>query len=142
VAEIKNLWKQTKAEGYLDICVGILALLMVLVLSLNVYSFYTLKSDLDEISEQLIETAMYTGCFGDEFNARAASLKSEFFDFEVTPSADTYFNASLRRVQLGKTMRVTVTVHTTLSGVGVFHIPITARSTRSGISEHYWKESS
>ena len=40
-----------KGEGYIDICVGILALLTVLVLFLNVYSFLTLKQDMDEITE-------------------------------------------------------------------------------------------
>ena len=129
-----------KAEGYIDICVGIIVLLSVLVLTLNIYSFLTLKQDMDEITEQLIEVATSSGCFGDEFNDRAAALKEQFFDFNVTVSADSWYNASYKRVQLGGTMRVTITVHTTLRGVGAVTIPITATSTRSGFSEHYWKE--
>lgn len=128
-----------KGEGYIDICVGIIALLSVLVLTLNVYSFLTLKQDLDEISEQLIETATYSGCFGDEFNERTESLKSQLFDFEVEPSADSYYNASYKRVQLGNTMKVTVKVHTKLVGIGIVNVPVTCTSTRSGISERYWK---
>ena len=68
-----------KGEGYIDICIGIIALLSVLVLTLNVYSFLTLKQDLDEISEQLIEVATYNGCFGDEFNQRADQLRNQLF---------------------------------------------------------------
>lgn len=136
---MKKIITSRKAEGYIDICVGIIALLSVLVLTLNIYSFLTLKQDLDEISEQLIEVATYTGCFGDDFNVRTDSLKTEYFDFDVDVSADSYYNATYKRVQLGKTMRVTVTVHTKLKGVGVVDIPITATSKRSGISEHYWK---
>ncbi|MCM1364979.1 MAG: DUF4320 family protein [Faecalibacterium sp.] len=128
-----------KAEGYIDICVGIIALLSVLVLTLNVYSFFTLKQDLDEISEQLIETATYNGCFGDEFNERAEQLKSQLFDFDVETSADNFYNASYKRVQLGNTMKVTVKVHTKIMGIGIVNIPVTCTSTRSGISEHYWK---
>lgn len=128
-----------KGEGYIDICVGIIALLSVLVLTLNVYSFLTLKQDLDEISEQLIETATYSGCFGDEFNDRAESLKSQLFDFEVETSADSYYNASYKRIQLGNTMKVTVKVHTKIVGIGIVNIPVTCTSTRSGISERYWK---
>lgn len=128
-----------KGEGYIDICVGIIALLSVLVLTLNVYSFLTLKQDLDEISEQLIETATYSGCFGDEFNQRADSLRNQLFDFEVETSADSYYNASYKRVQLGNTMEVTVKVHTKLVGIGIVNIPVTCTSTRSGISERYWK---
>ena len=128
-----------KGEGYIDVCVGIIALLSVLVLTLNVYSFLTLKQDLDEISEQLIEVAAYNGCFGDEFNQRAESLKEQLFDFDVSVSADSYYNLAYKRVQLGNTMRVTVSVHTKVVGIGIVNIPITCSSTRSGISEHYWK---
>lgn len=128
-----------KAEGYIDICVGIIALLSVLVLTLNVYSFFTLKQDLDEISEQLIEVATYNGCFGDEFNQRADSLRNQLFDFDVEVSADSFYNASYKRVQLGNTMKVTIKVHTKIVGIGIVNIPVTCTSTRSGISEHYWK---
>lgn len=128
-----------KGEGYIDVCVGIIALLSVLVLTLNVYSFLTLKQDLDKISEQLIEVAAYNGCFGDEFNQRAESLKEQLFDFDVNVSADSYYNATYKRVQLGNTMRVTVSVHTKVVGIGIVNILITCSSTRSGISEHYWK---
>lgn len=136
---MKKILTSRKGEEYVDICVGIIALLSVLVLTLNIYSFLTLKQDIDEISEQLIEVATYSGCFSDEFNERADSLKDEYFDFDVSVSADSYYNAAFKRVQLGKTMRITVTVHTKLLGVGVVDVPITANSTRSGISEHYWK---
>lgn len=134
-----KILKDKKAEGYIDICVGIIVLLSVLVLTLNVYSFLTLKQDMDEITEQLIEVATSCGCFGDEFNDRAAALKEQFFDFNVSVSADSWYNASYKRVQLGKTMKVTISVHTKLIGVGVVEIPITATSTRSGLSQHYWK---
>lgn len=135
---IKTL-KSKKGEGYIDICVGIVALLTVLVLTLNIYSFLTLKQDLDEISDQLVKVATYTGCFGDEFDERCEALKSQFFDFDVDVSADSYYNAAYKRVQLGKSMKVTVSVRTKLMGVGIVDIPITATSTRSGISEKYWK---
>ena len=128
-----------KGEGYIDICVGIIVLLSVLVITLNIYSFLTLKQDMDEITEQLIDVATSSGCFGDDFNNRADALKEQFFDFNVTVSADSWYNASYKRVQLGKTMQVTISMQTKLIGLGVVQIPITATSTRSGLSEHYWK---
>lgn len=134
-----KLMKNKRAEGYIDICVGIVALLSLLVLTLNIYSFLTLKQDMDEITEQLIETATYNGCFGDEFNQRADELKKQYFDFTVTTSASSYYNATYKRVQLGNKMTVTISVSTKLVGVGVVEIPITATSTRSGMSERYWK---
>lgn len=128
-----------KGEGYIDICVGTIVLLTVLVLTLNVYSFLTLKQDLDEISSQLIDVATYTGSFGDEFNERVDTLKTQLFDFDVSVSADSYYNSSYKKVQLGNIMEVTVSVHTKLQGVGIVDIPITCTCTRSGMSEKYWK---
>ena len=136
---MKKKLKTKKAEGYIDICVGIVALLSVLVLTLNVYSFLTLKQDMDEITEQLIDAATESGCFGDEFNVRCEAMRQQFFDFDVIYSADSWYNASYNRVQLGNAMKVTISVHTKLKGVGVVEIPITATSTRSGLSQHYWK---
>ena len=134
-----RLMKNKKAEGYIDICVGVVALLCVLVLTINIYSFLTLKQDLDEISEQLIQVATYNGSFSDAFNQRANDLKTQFFDFDYTVSASSYYNAALKKVQLGQKMTVTVSVQTRLVGVGVVSVPITCTSTRSGISEKYWK---
>lgn len=135
---IKKILTDRKGEGYIDICVGILALLMCVVLTLNIYSFLTLKQDLDEISEQLIKVATAEGCFGDEFSDRAEVLKNQIFDFNVATSADSYYNTPLKKVQLGNKMQVTVTVQTKIIGIGI-SIPITCKSVRSGISEKYWK---
>ena len=136
---MKKLIHSRRAEGYIDICVGIIVLLSVLVLTLNVYSFLTLKQDMDEITEQLIDTATASGCFGDEFEERVEAMKTQFFDFDVAVTADSWYNASHKRVQLGKPMKVTISVHTKLVGIGIVEIPITATSTRSGLSQHYWK---
>ena len=56
-----------RGEGYIDICVGVVVFVMVLVLSLNLFSFITLKVEMDQIAEELIKSATYTGEFGDEF---------------------------------------------------------------------------
>ena len=56
---MKKILKSTQAEGYIDVVIGIFAMMMVLVLTLNIFEFMTLKQDLDEISGQLIETATF-----------------------------------------------------------------------------------
>lgn len=136
---MKKLITSRKGEGYIDIAIGLIALMMVLVVTLNIYYFLTLKQDMDEICGQLIETAAFTGSFGDEFEERCEELKGTFFDFDVTTSATEYYNETYQRVQLGDTMTLTISVHTYVQGVGAFKIPITVQSTRSGISEKYWK---
>ena len=97
------------------------------------------KEELDEISGQLIETATFNGCFDAAFDERAEDLKNRFFQFDVETDAQEYFNTSYKRVQLGDKMEVTVSVETYVRGLGVFKIPITVTSHRSGISEKYWK---
>lgn len=126
-------------EGYIDVVVGILVLMMVLVVALNIFEFMVIKQDLDEISGQLIETATFNGAFSDEFNDRADALEEQFFDFSVAINAEEYYNYSYKRVQLGDMMEVTVSMDTYIQGFGLFKIPVTVSSHRSGISEKYWK---
>lgn len=136
---MKKIITSKKAEGYIDVVVGIFAILMVVVVVLNIFQFMTLKQDLDEISGQLIETATFNGCFDSEFDERVESLQNQFFDFQVDTDAESYFNAHYKRVQLGEQMDVYVSVETYIQGLGMFRIPVTVTSHRSGISEKYWK---
>ena len=136
---MKKVITSKKAEGYIDVVVGIFAILMVVVVVLNIFQFMTLKQDLDEISGQLIETATFNGCFDSEFDERVESLQNQFFDFQVDTDAESYFNAHYKRVQLGDQMDVYVSMETYIQGLGMFRIPVTVTSHRSGISEKYWK---
>ena len=136
---MKKFFKSKKGEGYIDVVIGIFAMMMVLVVVLNIFQFMTLKQDLDEISGQLIETATFNGCFDSEFDERVESLQNQFFEFEVDTDAESYFNATYERVQLGDQMDVFVSVQTYVQGLGMFRIPVTVTSHRSGISEKYWK---
>ncbi len=128
-----------KGEGYIDVVVGVLVLVMVLVVALNIFEFMMIKQDLDEISGQLIETATFNGSFSDEFNERVNTLQGELTTFTVTTKAEEYYNISLKRVQLGDMMEVTVSKDCYVQGFGLFKIPVTVSSHRSGISEKYWK---
>lgn len=136
---MKKIITSKKAEGYIDVVVGIFAMMMVLVVVLNIFQFLTLKQDLDEISGQLIETATFNGCFGSEFDERVENLQNQFFDSDIDTDAESYFNATYERVQLGDQMDVYVSVQTYVQGLGMFKIPLTVTSHRSGISEKYWK---
>ena len=136
---MKKILLSKKGEGYVDVVIGIFAIMMVVVVVLNIFEFMTLKQDLDEISGQLIEVATYNGDFGVKFHQRSEQLKDQFFDFDVSTSADVYFSSAYNRVQLGDKMEVSVSIQTYVQGLGLFRIPITVTSHRSGISEKYWK---
>jgi hypothetical protein len=40
---------------------------MVLILAINIFNFITLKVEMDQIADDLIEVATYTGEFGEDF---------------------------------------------------------------------------
>lgn len=136
---LKKLIQNKKGEGYIDICVGVVVFVMVLVIAINIFSFVTLRIEMDQIADELIEAATYTGCFGTEFSSRDSDMLNEYFYYDINYGADKYFNSTYRRVQLGDKMWVEVSVQTYVKGLGVFKIPVTLSVRKSGLSEKYWK---
>lgn len=136
---LKRLLKNRKGEGYIDICVGVIVFVMVLVIAINIFSFVTLRIEMDQIADELIEAATYSGCFSTDFWDRDGDMLDEYFYYDIDYGADSYFNSTYKRVQLGNKMWVEVSVNTYIKGLGVFKIPVTLRVHKSGLSEKYWK---
>lgn len=136
---LKNLLRCKNGEGYIDICVGVIVFVMVLVIAINIFSFVTLRIEMDQIADDLIESAAYSGCFGSDFENRNSDMKNEYFDYGLVYGADNYFNSAYKRVQLGNKMWVDISVQTYIKGLGVFKIPVTLNVHKSGLSEKYWK---
>ena len=128
-----------KGEGYIDVCVGIVVFVMVLITALNLFSFIRLRVELDQVCDELLETASYEGCFTIPFYDRADDLRAIYGDFDVSFGADRYFNRNLSRVQLGDPMWVKVSAETSVQGLGMIRIPVTVSVKRTGLSEKYWK---
>lgn len=136
---IRNISRCRRGEGYVDVCIGVIAFVIVIVIAINIFSFITLRSDMELVADELLETVTYTGCFGADYDSMKNTLKGDYFDFDTVEGAESFFNAAYKRVQLGDTMWVEVRVTTYLRGVGAFKIPVTLTVKRSGISEKYWK---
>lgn len=136
---LKRAIKSKRGDGYVDMCVGVIVFVMILVIAINIFSFITLRIEMDQIADELLEVATYNGCFGDEFWDRDSEMLEQYYYYDVVCDADEYFNAAYSRVQLGHVMRVTVSVETYVKGLGVFKIPVTLTVTRSGLSQRYWK---
>ena len=136
---MRKLLKSRKGEGYIDMCVGVVCFVMVLVVAINIFSFVTLRIELDEIADNVLEAATESGAFGTEYNSMVSSMKSDYYGFSAAPGAERYFNTSLKRVQLGEKMWVTVSVQTKVKGLGIFEIPVTVSVKKTGLSEKYWK---
>ena len=136
---IKKVLSSRKGEGYIDMCVGVVVFVMILVIAINIFSFITLKVEMDQIAEDLIESATYSGEFDTDFwNADMYNL-DEYYYYDIDYGADEYFNEAYRRVQLGTRMWGTISKDTYIKGLGIFKIPVTVSVTRSGLSERYWK---
>ena len=136
---IRKILHSKKGEGYVDMCVGVVVFVMILVIAINIFSFITLRIEMDQIADELIEAATYAGCFGDDFWDAYDYLSNEYYCYDIVYGADYYFNKSLNQVQLGERMWVEVSKETYIKGIGVFKIPITVKIKKSGLSERYWK---
>lgn len=134
---IKKILKSKKGEGFIDVAIGVVCVAAFLALALNIFSFVTLRTTMDRIADDLIRTATYTGAFGEEFDDRVATLKDEYFDFEIMVDGD-YYNEQFKRVQIGHDMRVRISVGAEVAGFGI-KLPMNVTVTRIGQSERYWK---
>ena len=135
---IKKIFSSKKGEGYIDICIATVIFVMLTVIALNIFSFITLKSDMDQIADDLIVAATHTGGFGDEFWAVDEKLVEKYFYYEISYGAEEYFSSN-EKVQLGDKLWVTVWIDTSVKGLGIFEIPVRVNVTRYGISEVYYK---
>ncbi|HPE96197.1 MAG TPA: DUF4320 family protein [Bacillota bacterium] len=132
--------KNKRGEGYIDTVVGVLAAMMVIVLALNVFSFLTVKQDLDYFAKEMIDVSTTYGRTSGEANSRYTELCAETgLNPSYSFSGTVYFNTQTGKVQLGDTIKVTVSYSTYVRGLGVFKIPITLTATHSGLSQKYWK---
>jgi len=136
---LKKIMKSKNGEGYVDMCVGVIVFVMILVIAINIFSFITLRIEMDQIADELLETATYNGCFNDEFWARDTDMLDEYYYYDIDYGADEYFNSTYHRVQLGHVMWVEISVETEIKGLGIFKIPVTLTVHRSGLSQKYWK---
>ena len=122
---LKKIFKNRNGEGYVDMCVGVIVFVMILVIAINIFSFITLRIEMDQIADELLEAATYNGCFNDEFWARDTDMLDEYYYYDIDYGADEYFNSTYHRVQLGHVMWVEISVTTEIKGLG--------------LSQKYWK---
>ncbi|MFT9055512.1 MAG: DUF4320 family protein [Ethanoligenens sp.] len=134
-----RLLKNNRGEGYIDVVISVLVLMMVLVLSLNVFSFLTVKQDMDYFAKEMITCAATYGKTTGEVDNRKTELAEETGLIPTVSWQATYFDAGDKTVQYGDTITVTLTCDTNVMGFGVFKIPITLTAKYSGLSMKYWK---
>ena len=130
-----------RGDGYIDVVVAVLVSMMLIVFSINVFSFFTLHQDLDYFAKEMVEAACADGATGGEAERRAEELSEELgisptYSWSAEYTGPTYN----RRVQLGDSMTIQVRYTAYVQGFGIFKIPVTLTVTYSGLSEKYWKQ--
>lgn len=134
-----NIIKSKKGEAYIDVVVSVLVSMMVIILALNVFEFLTIKQDMDYYAKEMITAATVTGKTTGEVTERFEELTEDTgLNPDIMWTAD-YYNESLKTVQLGDTIKVTITYNTYVKGFGAIKIPITLTAVHSGLSQKYWK---
>ena len=88
---IKKIFSSKKGEGYVDICIATVIFVMLTVIALNIFSFITLKNDMDQIADNLIIAATHSGRFGEEFTDVDMDMIDNYFYYDIDYGAEEFF---------------------------------------------------
>lgn len=129
-----KLIKSRRGEGYIDVAVLVLCVMLVVALAVSVLPVYVTKNKLDTYAAELCREAEIAGRVGSETTLRAQVL-SERMGIEPDISWSKTGN-----IQINQEFTVTVTLQTDLGLFGGFgSFPVTLQAKASGKSEVYHK---
>lgn len=129
-----RIMRDRKGEGYIDVAVLIICVMLVIALGVKLFPIYITKLQIDNFADELVREAEISGRIGSETSSRQRSLE------EKTGLHPTVQWSSSGKIQLNEEVTVTVSVQENLGLFGDFgSFPITIRARASGKSEVYWK---
>lgn len=131
---IPDCLKCRRGEGYVDVIVLVLCVMLVLSLCMRVLPVFIKKQQLDLYATELVREAEISGRVGTETSRRAAVLT------EKTGLSPAITWSSRGKIQLNREVTVTLTLNTNIGLFGAFgSYPVTLRARATGKSEVYWK---
>ena len=128
---MKNLLKRlksTRGEGYVDITVAVLIIMILLAGVIKIAPVFITKMTLNSYANELCREAEIAGRIGTETTAR--------LDRDLDPTVT--WSAS-GNIQIGRTFSVTVSTDYDFSFFVFNTAPITISATAEGTSEVFWK---
>lgn len=129
-----KLLKSNRGEGYIDVAVLVLCVMLVIALAVSVLPVFVTKNKLDTYAAELCREAEIAGQVGSETTLRAQMLT------EQTGLAPNVSWSKTGRLQLNEEFTVTAAVQADIGIFGGFgSFPITLKAQASGKSEVYWK---
>lgn len=129
-----KILKSNKGEGYIDVAVLVLCVMLVIALAVKVFPVYIAKQQIDTFATELVREAEIAGRVGAETTNREMLLQDKI---GIIPTVRW---SKSGRIQLNEEITVTITYETNIglfAGFGSF--PITLRADAAGKSEVYWK---
>ena len=137
---IKRILLSRRGEGYIDVVVAMLCSMMVLVLAINTFSLLKQRQDLDYFAKELLATAVTDGQIASNVSARYEELAADTGLRPEVAWEASYVDSSRKTVQLGDTIKITLTLHTKLVEFGErVSVPVTLTARHSAVSQRYWK---
>ena len=129
-----KLLRSKRGEGYIDVAVLVLCVMLVIAVAVSVLPVFVTKNKLDTYASELCREAEIAGRVGGETTLRAQVLT------EQTGLAPNISWSQTGRLQLNQEFTVTVTTQADIGLFGGFgSFPVTLKSEASGKSEVYWK---
>lgn len=131
---LKRIFKSRRGEGYIDICVLVLCVMLVIAFAVKLFPVFFAKQQLDTFAAELIREAEIAGRIGSETDRREQALREQT---GLNPDIEW---SDTGNIQLNEEITVSLTYDMNLGlfgGFGSFPITLTAEAT--GKSEVYWK---
>jgi len=130
---VRAILKSKKGEGYIDVVVVVLVVMMVIALGVKVYPVFSVKSDLNTFANELARVAEIEGRVGSETNSKKNELRSSLgIDPEVVWS-------TTGNIDLNEDFSVVLTLPVDIGFFEFGSFPITLTSKATGRSEVYHK---
>jgi hypothetical protein len=122
-----------KGEGYIDVVVVVLVVMMVIALGVKVYPVFLMKSDLNTFANELARVAEIEGRVGAETNSKKNELRSSL---GIDPDIEW---STTGNIDLNEEFSLVLTLPVDIGFFEFGSFPITLTSKATGRSEVYHK---
>lgn len=132
--ELLKRLKSTRGEGYIDISIAVMVIMILLVSVIKIAPVFITKMTINNYANELCREAEIAGRIGTETTARLERLNESHPDLTPTVTWSASGN-----IQIGRTFTVTVSTTYDFSFFVFNSAPITISATAEGTSEVFWK---
>ena len=128
-----RLLQSRRGEGYVDVVVVVLVILLCVALAVNVFPVFIAKNQLDTFADELIREIEITGRVNSSTYSKIAQLENQI---GIKPEISFSKKGS---IQLNEEITVTLTLRHDIGFFSFGSFPVTLTSKATGKSEVYWK---